>query len=520
MTHVGDVSAGDPPQDAPMTRWANDGQRRLAVMVVALQAACLTSWAVAPAALGDSANAIPGAPRSAAARLDLGTLHSCAINGAGVLSCWGWDVWGQLGNGTALTADQPSPTPADTTGAIPDTWLEVSAHFRSTCAIAVDGSAWCWGEDDSDQLGNGIALTGDQPSPTPLDTTGAIPDTWTSISVGEISACAIATDGSVWCWGSDGAGRLGNGMALTADQPSPTPVDTTGAIPDTWTAISVVGQHACAIGADATAWCWGGDSEGELGNGDALTPHQASPTPVDTTGAIPDTWLAISASKQGTTCAIAGDATAWCWGLDSSGLLGNGAVLTDEQPSPSPVDTAGAIPDTWQAITVGTSACAIATDGSAWCWGFDANGSLGNGAAVSDAQHSPFPVDTAGSIPDTWQAISAGFHVCGRGADGTVWCWGDDDEGGLGNGAGLTADQHSPSCAIGCGITTRASPSLAIAGAPSTSSRRPTAPSPEGRRRRPPSPPPPLAPTTGPPSTAGMVSTRRPPHRAGRRMSR
>ena len=243
-------------------------------------------------------------------------------------------------------------------------------------------------------------------------------------------------------------------MALTADQPSPTPVDTTGAMPDTWTAISVVGQHACAIGADATAWCWGGDSEGELGNGDALTPHQASPTPVDTTGAIPDTWLAINASKQGTTLhrrrrhsMVLGDRL--------SGLLGNGAALTDEQPSPSPVNKAGAIPDTWQAITVGTSACAIATDGSAWCWGFDANGSLGT-APLTDAQHSPSPVDTAGSIPDTWQAISAGFHVCGRGADGTVWCWGDDGNG-LGNGPGLTADQHSPSCAIGCGIATQAS---------------------------------------------------------------
>ena len=406
-------------------------------------AATLTAVAATPAR-AEQAAGVPGAARTAAGLIDVRS-QSCAIDGAGVLFCWGSESGGELGNGGALNDVQHVPTPVDTTGAIPDTWTAVSAGSTGNCAIATDATAWCWGNDSLGELGNGAVLTADQPSPSPVDTGGPIPDTWLAISAGDFNTCAIGADGTAWCWGADGSGELGNG-ALTGNQPSPSPVDTAGAVPDTWTAISAGDDYACAIAADATAWCWGNDSGPQLGNGAALAANQPSPTPVDTTGPIPDTWAAITAGSNGT-CAIAADGTAWCWGNDGGGKLGNGAALTDPQPSPSAVDTTGPIPDTWTAISAGPAhTCAIATDGSAWCWGTDFEDMLGNGPVVTANQPSPSPVDTAGPIPDTWTAISAGsISTCAVAAGGGVRCWGRDFGGRLGNGPVVTDNQPSPS---------------------------------------------------------------------------
>jgi alpha-tubulin suppressor-like RCC1 family protein len=412
--------------------------------VIMLLAATLTAVAATPAR-GEQAAGVPGAARAAAGLIDVRT-QSCAIDGAGVLFCWGNEFSGELGNGGALNEAQHLPTPVDTTGAIPDTWTAVTVGTNNVCAIATDATAWCWGQDSNGQLGNGAVVTAAQPSPSPVDTSGTIPDTWVAIAAGDFHTCAIGADGTAWCWGADGAGELGNGAALSGNQPSPTAVDTTGAIPDAWTAISAGDDYVCAIAADATAWCWGNDSIGKLGDGAVLTGNQPSPSRVDTTGPIPDTWAAITAASD-ETCAIGADATAWCWGHDGDGELGNGAALTGPQPSPSRVDTTGTIPDTWTAISIAPShACAIAADGTAWCWGGDFAGRLGNGPLLTAEQPSPSPVDTAGPIPDAWTAISAGTSsTCAIAAGGGIRCWGSDFGGRLGNGPVLSADQPSPS---------------------------------------------------------------------------
>jgi hypothetical protein len=118
---------------------------RLLVAVVVLVAASGLTVAVVPPAAGEGASGVPGPARAAAARIDVGSTHSCAIDGRGVLSCWGSDGSGRLGNGAVLTANQPSPTAVDTTGAIPDTWTAISVGSLHTCALAADGTAWCWG---------------------------------------------------------------------------------------------------------------------------------------------------------------------------------------------------------------------------------------------------------------------------------------------------------------------------------------------------------------------------------------
>jgi uncharacterized repeat protein (TIGR01451 family) len=216
--------------------------------------------------------------------------------------------------------------------ALEDKWLKISAGIDFTCAISEVSVAFCWGSDAFGRLGNG-ATTGTQASPSAVDITGSIPDTWKAISAGESQACAVGADDTAWCWGSDSFGALGNGSTL-GDSTSPSPVDTTDPIPDTWIAVSAGTFFSCGIAADGSGWCWGDDGHGQLGNGATLTGSKFSPSPIDTTDPIPDTWSAISVGNTHA-CALANDDSLWCWGSDDHGRLGNGSTLTADQVSPS-----------------------------------------------------------------------------------------------------------------------------------------------------------------------------------------
>jgi alpha-tubulin suppressor-like RCC1 family protein len=194
--------------------------------------------------------------------------------------------------------------------------------------------------------------------------------------------------------------------------------------------ISIGYFHTCAIDTDNKAFCWGADGSGQLGNG-TITGSQISPVAVDTT----KTWKSISAGESHT-CAIDTDNKAFCWGADNFGQLGNGTI-TGDQTGPSAVDST----KTWKSISAGFyHTCAIDSDNEAFCWGFYGNGQLGNGAPA-DNQTSPSAVDST----KTWKSISAGFyHTCAIDSDNKAFCWGNDGNGQLGNGA-PTVDQTSPS---------------------------------------------------------------------------
>jgi alpha-tubulin suppressor-like RCC1 family protein len=310
-------------------------------------------------------------------------------------------------------------------------WID-AGHDHS-CAVLADGSAACWGSDFLGQLGNGPAITDPQPTPSPV----ALPAGRRAVSIaaGGLHACAILDDGSAACWGYDAEGQLGNGPGLTAEQPSPSPV----ALPlgRTAVAISAGNLHTCAILDDGSAACWGSDGNGQLGNG-AVTGDQPAPSPV----ALPPgrTAVAITAGHAHT-CAVLDDGSAACWGFDALGEVGDGSGFSLEQPSPSRV----ALPPgrTAVAISAGDAhTCALLDDGSAACWGVDATGQLGNGAAVTGSQPSP----TAVALPPGRRAVAitaGGAHTCATLEGGSVACWGLDDHGQLGNGP-VTGDQASP----------------------------------------------------------------------------
>lgn len=278
------------------------------------------------------------------------------------------------------------------------------------CGIS-EGQAWCWGSDEGGLLGNGPEL-GDSSQPTrvvmPPDTT------FTRIAVGDRQACALDSIGSAWCWGADGDGQLGNG-ASAGNQEVPSPVDMPAGT--TFTEIASGWNHTCALDADGDAWCWGNDGYGQLGDGGERS-LRLSPSAV----LMPDglSFLQISVSYN-FSCALANDATLWCWGDGFWGgraQYGDGAIRDRPTRIPSP-----------EGRTLGMIAnapfhlCALATDGSVWCWGWPFDDTREEGNAWDQEGGSPSAVAAPGGKLYSQLIVGSG-GICGVAADGSVTCWG------------------------------------------------------------------------------------------------
>ncbi|HEY2848937.1 MAG TPA: Ig-like domain-containing protein, partial [Gemmatimonadaceae bacterium] len=190
----------------------------------------------------------------------------------------------------------------------------VSAGDLHSCTLATDGSAWCFGGDEADQLGDSTEIN----SNAPVATKGGLH--FAAISSGYAHNCGLTTSGSAaYCWGDNLSGELGDGT--TAHRA--TPVAVTGG--QTFTSISAGEDHTCGLTAAGVAWCWGNNQSGQLGNGQTVN----SPSPVAVSGAI--TFASISAGFQNT-CGVSGAGAVYCWGDNTRGQLGNGTLTASATP--------------------------------------------------------------------------------------------------------------------------------------------------------------------------------------------
>ena len=369
-------------------------------------------------------------------KLGVGNGQSCAILANGSLMCWGSDQFGALGTG-AGSSHQQSPV-----------WVNVGSGLTAEslaygqmygCVVLSNGSLKCWGYNANGQLGDGTTANKDAPVAISLGTGR----TAEAVAVHNAHTCAILDDGSVKCWGDDTYGELGNGAGVThSSSPPSTSVDL--GTDRTAVSIDIGGDHSCAILDDGSLKCWGGDSNGQLGNGATTTADQHSPVSVDL--GTDRTAIAVSAGWQHT-CAILDNGSLKCWGSDGDGQLGNGATTTVDQHSPVSVDLG--TDRTAVAVVAGRfNTCAILDDGSLKCWGDDSQGQLGNGASTTVDQHSPVSVDLGTGRTAVAVNIFQTLHTCAILDDASMKCWGFDGTGGLGNGPGSTT-QHSPSLVTG-----------------------------------------------------------------------
>jgi alpha-tubulin suppressor-like RCC1 family protein len=328
------------------------------------------------------------------------------------LFSWGRNNFGQLGQNN--TTNRSSPVQV---GALTD-WAQVSAGSYNSCAaIKTNGTLWSWGYNSRGNLGlNDVT---NRSSPVQV---GALTD-WAQVSAGDISCAAIKTNGTLWTWGANSFGRLGLNDVI--NRSSPVQV---GALSD-WSQVSAGTVSCAAIKTNGTLWSWGLNSSGQLGQNN-LT-YLSSPVQV---GALTD-WSKVSTS--GFSCAaIKTNGTLWSWGNNAQGQLG----LNDVVYRSSPVQV-GALTD-WSQVSAGGSFCAaVKTNGTLWTWGFNTNSQLGQNISYTINRSSPVQV---GALTD-WSQVAAGDGFCAAiKTNGTLWTWGNNTYGRLGQNIASTITRSSP----------------------------------------------------------------------------
>jgi alpha-tubulin suppressor-like RCC1 family protein len=315
--------------------------------------------------------------------LSAGYSHACGVTTSGVVQCWGGNAYGQLGDNTLASRSVPAPIVSSLT------LTAVAAGHAHTCALASGGDVYCWGSDGRGQLGDGNQGSN---STAPIKVAGGI--SFASVSAGGYHTCGITVGGDAYCWGSNANGQLGDSSLTDRSMPS----RVAGGLK--FTSISAGESHTCGVASGGKAYCWGDDRYGQLGSG---PPIAQETTPTAVAGGL--SFLALSAGGFHT-CGIASDSRAWCWGDNSNSELGTS--LPNDNASPSAV--AGGL--LFNAISAGggptgryynnpynptaypiieAHTCGMTTGGVAYCWGSNARGELGYGP-TNGAGYTPFKV--------------------------------------------------------------------------------------------------------------------------------
>ena len=312
--------------------------------------------------------------------------HNLALQQDGTLWTWGSNETGVLG----LNSDgdhRSSPVQ------IPGTWgtdAFMMVGNATNHVIKTDGTLWAWGYNDKGMLGQNDRVN--QSSPVQIPGT-----TWSVVSSGNQhigTVAAVKTDGTLWSWGYAGFGQLGNNNRTKRSSPVQVPGTT-------WNNVSVSDRNVHATKTDGTLWVWGTNGYGQLAqNNDGPSGGKSSPVQIPGT-----TWTGDLASGQGLLGAIKGDGTLWLWGQNETGNIGQNEPSSNQNHRSSPVQVPGT---TWDELSMCDTACmAIKTDGTVWGWGNNDSGTFG----VNDTVNRSSPVQ----FPGTWAAINSGGYGASMG---------------------------------------------------------------------------------------------------------
>lgn len=343
-------------------------------------------------------------------QLSAGYDHTCGVTTDNRAYCWGRNNTGQLGDNTITNR----PRPVEVLTGVK--FLLVSAGAGYSCGISTTNAAYCWGENGDGQLGDGSTTI----HFTPRLVAGG--RRYRQVRVGYFHTCAITVSDVAFCWGRNSNGQVGDGT--TTNRLVPTRVKTDAKFRWVFTA----GLHTCGSTTDFRALCWGRNEDGQLGDGTTI--HKFRPTPVAgshafrvaTVGAFRgngDAWNARS-------CGITTGDQAYCWGDNVGGSLGDGTTANRS----SPTAVKGGL--SFSTVSVGAGhVCGLALDARAWCWGTNGNGELGIGSMGGNGI--PTPIAVTGGLH--FKTITAGsLYTCGIATDDRAYCWGANQYGQLGIG--------------------------------------------------------------------------------------
>ncbi len=357
-----------------------------------------------------------------------GVKFTCGLDPKGDVFCWGANAAGQLGTGDLV----PRVFPTRVVG-LPGPAQGVSAGGAHACALLESGRVFCWGERFLGRLGNGGPPTQTGPQPTPVE--ALLPDGAdgvTAVRAGGSASCALLSDGGALCWGFDGRGVLGDGAPPDpSDDPdnnllSTVPVQVSVPEGVRLESLSNISEHVCATADDGAAYCWGDATEFKLGIGFTLDRNRPEPARVLPTAIE----FEATATHSIASSAISSDGRLYGWGA-ASGIDPSASGLPGVAFEATPVNAA----EVFTSVSGGAGfhGCALTSGGKVSCWGQNDDGQLGTG----DTTDTVTPVPVVFPDPDLRLAeLDVGaFHTCAvAGGSDTAYCWGLNQFGELGNG--------------------------------------------------------------------------------------
>ena len=351
-------------------------------------------------------------------QVSAGRYHSLGVRQNGTAWAWGSNTCGRLGDDTLSVKSSP----VSVVGGFTD-WCQVSAGEFHSLGVRRGGGVWTWGSNTSGQLGTNSTIN----RSSPVSVVGGFTD-WCQVSGGFNHSLGIRQNGTAWAWGSNVCGRLGDETITNRSSP----VSVVGGFTD-WVQISAGGYHSLGLRQNGTIWGWGSNVCGRLGDG--TTTNRSSP--VSVVGGFTD-WCQVSAGCNHS-LGVRQNGTAWAWGSNANGFLGDGTALN----RCSPVSVVGGFTDWCQVSTSGTHSLGLRQNGTAWAWGTGAFGRLGDGTTTIRSS----PVSVIGGFTDWCQVSAGGTHSLGVRQNGTAWAWGDNGLGRLGDGS--TYSRLSPVLVVG-----------------------------------------------------------------------
>ena len=376
--------------------------------ICVLLAICMAFWGFAIAVFAveeDSCELVTASAFATAPMVSAGGLHTVALRSDGTVWTWGTNLTGTLGDGT-ISLGRNTPVRVQGLTNI----RAIAAGDLYTLALRSDGTVWAWGDNWHGQLGDGTIDSRTRPVQV-----HGLTDV-TAIAAGLQHSVALRSDGTVWTWGNGSSGQLGDGSRSAGRR---TPVQVYDL--DNVIAIAAGGRHTVALRVDGSVWTWGANEEGQLGAGIGRWDHfRAMPVEVPELNNV--TRIATGRHH---TVALRNDGTVWAWGRNGSGQLGDGTRYTRNTPvQVQEITSVTAI------AAGGDHSLASRRDATLWTWGANWAGQLGDGS-LSDGRTISVQMQSLSHM--TSMAGGEGYTVALRN-DGTVWAWGSNRFGELGDG--------------------------------------------------------------------------------------
>ncbi len=346
-------------------------------------------------------------------------------SGSAATYIWGDNTWGQMGNGTPAT---PISVPVAVGGTA--TWKSIAVGGSHTLAVKSDGTLWAWGLNQNGQLGDGLSGANSQGNVRFQNTPKQIgtSTSWAVVAAGETHSMAMdsAPSPALYAWGRNANGQLGLGTTIDSFAPG-TATKVAGTTGTFWLSIAAGARHSMVLRSDRKILTWGDDTRGQLGDWIASAQPTLAPTIVRIN--LPASAIAAGAYHS---LAILNDGSLWSWGDNTYGQLGYSSfdVVLQSDPLFSAVAIKVGVDSDWSAVAGGgTHTLAIKQDQTLWAWGGNAYGQLGNNTTVD----APAPVQIGSA--NRWIAVAAGkYHSMAIDTNNKLWTWGRNAEGQLGTG--------------------------------------------------------------------------------------